>query len=60
MKRTLSLTRETLAELDVAELTNVVGGAQASDRYGRCTLDNSYLICRTVACPMTVDYCGTQ
>ena len=58
MRRTLSLTRETLAELSVDDLTVVAGGAaQASDRYGRCTLDDSYLICRTNGCPLTYNTC---
>lgn len=47
MKRRLTLNSETLAELTVDDLSTVRGGAQAlSDRAGRCTLDDSYLICR--------------
>jgi hypothetical protein len=52
VNRRLSLARETLAELTPADLTTVVGAVQKlSDKYGQCTLDNSYLICQSSACP---------
>lgn len=63
MKRRLSLKSEPLAELTTDDLTHVQGGARAlSDRYGRCTLDPSYLTCYTVRdcsldCPWTVNTC---
>lgn len=57
MKRRLSLKSETLAELTIDDLRTVQGGAQAlSDRYGRCTLDDSYRIC-SVQCPWTFNTC---
>ena len=58
MKRTLSLKAESLTALTSDELSGVNGAAGAlSDRYGNCTLDNSYKIC-SLNCPYTVNTCG--
>ena len=46
MKRTLSLRRESLSPLSNEDLYGVVGAVQALSRAdGKCTLDNSYLLC---------------
>ena len=63
MKRRLSLKSETLAELTTDDLLAVHGGNVLSDRYGRCTLDDSYLVCHTLRdcsldCPTTFNTCG--
>jgi hypothetical protein len=58
MKRTLSLKTETLSALTTDELSGVNGAARAlSDRYGNCTIDESYKVC-SLRCPFTVNTCG--
>lgn len=56
--RRLSLKTETLAELTTDDLRGVAGAARAlSDRYGNCTLDESYKVC-SLFCQMTFNTCG--
>ena len=56
--RSLSLKREALAELALADLQQINGAARAlSDQYGNCTLDDSYRVC-SLFCQMTFNTCG--